>query len=453
VSRSRHLVLINPSQSFAGFSGHAITRYPPLGLAYIAALTPSHWKITLQDENFDAAGFVPCDLVGITVMTPQAPRAYEIAALFRRHGVPVVLGGIHPSMRREEALQYADVVVAGEADDLWPRVIDDFERGALQRIYENTQEIDLSRLVVPAHHLFDKRYRWGTILTTRGCPMHCEFCSVTAYNGFRYRTRPVDQVIDELAAIPQRFVFFADDNMAGYSKSDARRFVALCRAMVERGIRKRWITQVAMTIARDEECLRWAAQAGCMALFIGIESLDRAALSGMDKKMNIAFVERIDTIARIHRAGLAVIGSFIVGNETDTPGIFDRIHDYVEHTRIDIPTVSFMVPFPGTRLESRLARQNRLNYRDFPADWAYYNIGNRAMIDTPEMQRHEYNREMKRLIGRLFMVPAMLRRAWHAFLTTRSPLIAIALYSHLICYPDSVLIKQHIEFLEDEKMT
>lgn len=426
--RSKNLVLINPSQVFEGFSSYSITRYPPLGLAYIAALTPKHWNITLLDENFTKATFTPCDLVGITVMTPQAPRAYQIASLYRQQGIPVILGGIHPSMVQEEALQYADAIVVGEADNIWPTVISDFENGTLQRVYQDDREVELSKLVMPAHHLFDKHYQWGSILTTRGCPMHCEFCSVTAYNGFKFRKRPIEQVIDELAVIPQHFIFFADDNMAGYSNADAQHFIDLCKAMLQRGLKKRWITQVAMSIVRNEQCLTWAKRAGCIALFIGIESVDPVSLSEMNKKINIDYIEHIDTIQRIHKAGIAVIGSFVVGSENDTGDIFDRIHQYIQRNNIDIPTISFMVPFPGTRLEVRLKEQNRLNYRTFPNDWAYYNIGNRAMIDTPHMRRDEYNYQMKQLISELFTVPAMIKRALSALRTTRSPLIAIAVY-------------------------
>ncbi len=433
MSRPR-LVLVNPRQAFTGFASNSVTRYPPLGLGYIAALTPQHWDVEILDENFGDVSAEPATLAGITVMTPQAPRAYELARQFRSLGVPVILGGIHPTMVPDEALAHCDAVVAGEADLLWPKVIEDFESGSLQQLYTSSERVNLEKIVFPAHEKFDRRYQWGSLLTTRGCPMSCEFCSVTSFNGLEFRKRPIESVIEEIARIPQKMLFFADDNMAGHSQEDMARFTELCKKMTERRLGKKWITQTSINIAKNQEALQAAKEAGCIALFIGFESVEEQALSEMNKRVNLDFLGDDRLVHNIHARGMAVIGSFIVGTDHDTMTTFSAINNYIKKQRIDIPTLSFMVPFPGTRLEEKLATEQRLNYRELPEDWAVHNIGNRAMVDTPRLQRQELNKEMHRLTRRLYSWPNIALRALRTLVYSRSLFLAGAVLKGNISY-------------------
>jgi radical SAM superfamily enzyme YgiQ (UPF0313 family) len=227
----KKLLLVNPvNPSRVGLTANRSSRFQPLGLGIIAALSPSDWKVEIVDENFAPFEFRNADLVGLTAFTANVARAYEISSRYRKRSVPTILGGIHSSMCQEEALQYADAVVVGEAESVWPQVISDFESGRLQEVYKGDL-VDLQSVPQPRRDLFHPGYMFGSVQTSRGCPMNCDFCSVTIFNGSRYRKRPVEKVLDELQTIPQKMVFFVDDNIIGYGKNDEERAIALFKGM------------------------------------------------------------------------------------------------------------------------------------------------------------------------------------------------------------------------------
>ena len=186
-----------------------------MGLGIIAGLTPDAWDVELVDENFSPFTYHDADLVGITAFTFAANRAYQIAAAYRQQGVPVVMGGIHASMCFAEALQFVDAVVIGEAESVWPQVLADAVQGRLKRTYRG-QWLDLAGLQPPRRDIYDSNYMFASVQTSRGCPFDCDFCSVTTYNGRRYRRRPTIEVLDEIESIPHDLLFFVDDNVIGY---------------------------------------------------------------------------------------------------------------------------------------------------------------------------------------------------------------------------------------------
>ena len=237
----------------------------PLGLMYLAAHTPPEVELRLIDENVERIDFtaVP-DLVGITTMTATAPRAYEIARRYRSLGSKVVLGGVHASMMPAEAARFADAVVVGEAEGLWPRVLADFEAGRLEPLYEQDGFIDFSRPLPPRRDLVDPRRYWSAnvVQTARGCPHACNFCSVTAFNGRKVRVREVEDVLAEVESLPRsnllrrKVVAFVDDNIAAHP----RRAKELFRGLIPMKIR--WGSQASITIAGDEELVALAAESG-----------------------------------------------------------------------------------------------------------------------------------------------------------------------------------------------
>ena len=378
------LYLINPKNplvSLANVKESRWNRYrvwKPLGLLVLAALTPSEWEITVIDENVDAPDYAAMprpDLVGITAFTSQANRAYEIATSFRSRGVRVIMGGIHATACTEEALQYADAVVSGEAESVWGEVLNDIQNGKLKKTYTG-EHLDLAEVPLARHDLLTEGYAFGSIQTTRGCPLNCSFCSVSAFNGTRYRHRPIANVIEELKSIPEKWVLVVDDNLIGMSNAHIERAKELFRAMIQADLGKKWICQATINMADDDELLSLAAQAGCCGVFIGFESPTAEGLAEVGKKFN--GLKRRDfpaSIRRIHRHNLLVVGSFIMGLDADEPGIGLRIARTASDYGVDVLNALFLTPLPGTRLWDQMKSKDRIAARHFPSDWRYYTLG------------------------------------------------------------------------------
>lgn len=373
----RILLLIHPKTRLGaeGFGQTESWGLPPLSLAYIAALTPGHWKVRLVDEYVEKIDFAKedADLVGISTYTSNAGRAYELSKMFCSRNIPVVLGGIHVSMVPDEAMDYADAVVVGEAESVWPGIIRDVESGNLKRRYDGAR-LPLENIPVPRRDLFSSRYEMDVVQTTRGCPFACEFCSVTAFNGAEYRQRPVQSVLDELATIKKKVVYFVDDNFFGVSEKHMARAFELCRGMIDRKMNKIWVTQTSINAASNKDLLKIAFASGCRGLYIGFESVGAESLAEMHKCVNlsIGLAGYRDAIRRIHECGICVIGAFILGNDHDRSDVFRKTLDFVNKAGVDVPQFGFLTPFPGTRLFDRFTAENRIFCGTYPADWDQY---------------------------------------------------------------------------------
>jgi radical SAM superfamily enzyme YgiQ (UPF0313 family) len=330
------------------------------------------------DENLhtpDYATLPRPDLVGITAFTSQASRAYVVAGEFRGRGVPVVMGGIHATMCQAEALQHADSVVTGEAESVWTQVLRDVQKGRLQPIYAGGYA-DMADVPPARHDLLPSGYAFGVIQTTRGCPLSCDFCSVSAFNGNRYRLRPIADVIQEFQSIPEKRVFVVDDDLIGTTRSHLERAKDLFRAMIQAKANKGWFAQVTVNMADDEELLRLAAQAGCQGVFIGFESPTAQGVAEVGKEFNLRNDRDLRvSVRRIKRHKMLVVGSFILGLDTDEAGAGRRIAGAARHYGVDLLNALFLTPLPGTRLWERMRSQNRIVADDFPHDWQYYTLG------------------------------------------------------------------------------
>jgi radical SAM superfamily enzyme YgiQ (UPF0313 family) len=378
----------------------------------LAGLTPQDWEVEIVDENLGIPNYATMelpDLVGITAFTSQAPRAYAVAAHFRRVGVPVVMGGIHATMCLEEALGQVDCVVTGEADGVWPQVLEHARQGRLRRRYEGGLA-SIEQMGSARHDLLPRRYAFGAIQTSRGCPLNCFFCSVSAFNGKSYRQRPIEDVVRELRTIPQKRVLVVDDNLIGTRAEHIERAKSLFRAMIRAKLDKQWIAQATLNFADDEELLTLAARAGCKGVFIGFESPTAEGLHEVGKNLDRKKGRDLPaSVRRIHRHGMLVVGSFIIGLDADGPGIGTRVAETASDYGIDGLNALFLTPLPGTRLWEKMRAEQRLATDDFPEDWKYFTL-------TFPVARYKHLSlpgvidEMNRC-GRVFYsIPRILRR-------------------------------------------
>ncbi len=370
------LLLINPlNKRKTTVQREVISIYPPISLGILAALTPDKWDVEILDEIFEDFEYREADLVGITSLTPTVNRAYEIAAIYRQHNIPCVLGGIHASMMPEEALEYMDTVVIGEAENIWPKLIKDFESGQMKRLYE-AEPADIKKIPKPRIDLYHKAYEIGSIQTTRGCPMKCDFCSVHVFNGSKYRIRPATDVVEEFKAMPQERIAFVDDNLCGYSRKSEERLLEICQMIIDSGVKKKWFCLASMNIGRNTELLYAMHKAGCQMIFLGIESEVVDNLMSMNKNVNykIGVDHFAEIYENIHKAGIAVLGAFIFGLETDTEESIKKRTDYILNSGVDAMQVTVLTPLPGTILYKRLEESGNLLYTNYPQDWERYNV-------------------------------------------------------------------------------
>lgn len=411
--KQKKLVLINPvNNSRTGFSINHSSRFPPLSLGVVAALTPADWEVEVIDENFDEFSFREADVVGITAFTSAANRAYEIAAIYRAKKIPVIMGGIHASMCSEEALQFVDAVVVGEVESVWEEVLADALSGQLKPIYKGSWE-GLNQLQKPRRDIYSNEYLFASVQTSRGCPMDCDFCSVSTFNGLRYRRRPAADVLDELETVPQKLIFFVDDNIIGYGKRSRKMALELFKGMIDRRIDKHWFCQASINVADDEEILHWAAKAGCRMIFLGIEAEELDALSEVNKKMNIKrggsdIYEQV--FERIHNAGIAVLGAFIFGMDQDTPEKLHRRAQYMLESGVDVMQATALTPLPGTRLFRKFKEEGRLLFTDFPKDWDRYNL-TEVVYRPMQMDAAEFSKVMRECLQKIYDPPALKEKA------------------------------------------
>jgi len=331
--------------------------YPGLALPLIAALTPPSFDVEIVNDyageiDYDA----PCDLVALTVMTPQADRAYQIGAEFKKRGRKVVMGGFHATNVPDETLQYCDAIVKGEAENVWGELLDDLKKGKLKKVYSSDEFADLSKLPVPRYDLLKREHfslRALPVQTTRGCPMNCDFCSVTKFYGGTYRFRPVEDVVRDIKAANRKWVFFVDDNLAAKEEY----LLELCRAIKPLNIT--WGGQCNLNIGKKPEVLKAAADAGCFGLFLGVESLSEESLKSVHKGFN-KIEEYEECLLNIRRHGIEPMVSMIFGLDGDDSTIFERTYDFLIRNEIAIAYIFILTPGPNTRLFERLEKQNRL---------------------------------------------------------------------------------------------
>ena len=345
------ITFLRPSM-VAGRAGDAME---PRVFAILAGLTPPGIEWVLHDERVESIPFdEPTDLVALTVDTFSARRAYQLAVAYHRRGVPVVMGGHHPTLEPEEALCFARSVVLGDAEEVWPQVVADAQVGRLRHRYESRAPA-LAGTPVDRRVFAGKSYRPVALVEFgRGCPHACEFCSVRAFYGSVRRQRPVADVLAELARLGRTHVFFTDDNLF----ADPQAATALLQAMKPE--RRRWSCQTSLDVAANPAALRLMAESGCTSVTVGFESLLQENLEQMHKGWNARHGQYADLVARFRDHGIMVYGTFVFGYDQDTADIFARTVDFAVAAKLFLANFNPLTPTPGTSLYERLRREQRL---------------------------------------------------------------------------------------------
>ena len=378
----------------------------PLSLPTIAGATPKDIDTAIIDEKLDEINFdEKVDLVGIGAMTPNIKRAYEIADEFRKRNVKVVLGGIHASMLPEEALEHADSVVIGEADYLWSDVISDFKDRKLKDSYRFSSYPDLENIKAPRHDLIkSEQYVINQVQTTRGCPFDCDFCSVKAFSGKQFRLKKIEQVVSEIKALFPYYVIkilgyklklpktllFADDNIVGNKSYSRRLFNALIPLKLSD-----WYCQSSINVGKDKEMLALMKEAGCQSMIIGIESVVKETLAGMDKKINVVD-EYYECINNIQSSGIKVFGSFVLGSDAEDDSVFEKTVKFIRDNNLIYNMINILTPLPGTKLYRRLEQEGRILHKD----WEEYDFETvcfkpkQMSVETLEKGRRWVNQEI-----------------------------------------------------------
>jgi radical SAM superfamily enzyme YgiQ (UPF0313 family) len=366
---SKKVLLIFPRDKGIKFSNDTLYPFPMLGLTLLASLFPKNCDVKIINEAIEEVDFsAEVDLVGITGLTCVIKRAYTIADRFRERGVKVILGGVHPSLLPDEAKEHADSVFIGEAEGMLERVLRDFEAGELKPFYQSREWPDLKGMPVPRRDLLGGQYKsfFKAIETTRGCPNRCEFCSVPTINGKCYRTRPLEDVNQELFQVVKKkgeYLFLVDDNVT------AREDYALGLFEIFKRHQVKWMGFATVQMAKDENLLRKAHESGCISLFIGFESLLQENLDGVSKRF-VHAKELSNLIKTIRDHQIGIHGSFIFGFDGDDPSIFKKTVEFVQENNIELPTFTILTPFPGTLLRKRLEEEGRV----FDNDWSHYDM-------------------------------------------------------------------------------
>ncbi|MHC5014796.1 MAG: B12-binding domain-containing radical SAM protein, partial [Planctomycetota bacterium] len=315
-------------------------------------------------------------------------------------------------------------VVTGEAEGIWPQVLQDARHGNLKRRYDGGLA-ELNDVPLARHDLLATGYAFGAIQTTRGCPLNCSFCSVTAFNGARYRQRPIADVVREFQLVREKHVLVVDDNLIGTHPKHIARAKELFRAIARANLRKQWIAQATINIADDEELLALAAKAGCRGLYIGFETLTPEGLREVGKKFNLQKGRDFRaSVQRIQRHNILVSGSFIMGLDVDKPGIGERIADVASQYGVDNLTVMFLTPLPGTRLRDHMESEGRIALDTFPEDWKYYTL----TFPVARYQHLSVNQIIEEMIScdrHFYSLPRILRRVGGNVWRRRRPLLTL----------------------------
>lgn len=402
------ILLISPSgimyRKNGGIFPKAL-RYAPLTLTTLAGLVPKDIDTTIEivDEGVSKLDLSKeADLVGISAITGTSKRAYAIAEHFRNKGSKVVLGGVHPTLMTEEAMNYADAVVTGLAFDTWPQVIRDFKNGELKKIYSSSNK-DLSNIPLPRRDMI-RRFSYisnSSIQATYGCPYKCDFCAVVATQK-NYLHRPVNEVISEIKKLSNNFIVFVDP-----SPIENKEYIReLWKAMIP--LKKKWGGLATVRIAEDDELMDLAAKSGCKGLLLGFETVSQEGVNDINKRFNRVDHYK-DVVKKLHKRGISINGTFMFGMDNDDLDIFRRTVDFVNEVKIDLPRYAIYTPFPGTPIYNRLENEGRI----LTKNWTLYD-GQHVVYQPANMSPEELRKGQIWAWEQTYSIKSIIHRSFGA---------------------------------------
>jgi radical SAM superfamily enzyme YgiQ (UPF0313 family) len=401
------IVLISPKGPLYRHRGGIFKkslRYMPLTLTTLAALVPEELgaEVRLVDEGIEEVvpEAIEADLVGLTVITGTAMRAYELARGLRERGIPVVLGGPHVTLVPEDALPHADAIVVGYAEESWPELLRDFAAGRMRRRYDQRPGLSLAGMPFPRRDLLprDRFITDDVFEATRGCVHKCDFCVVPSAWGQKPYQKPVEEVIADIRQKGAKKLIFVDLNLIADRDYAARLFEALIPLKVQ------WYGLATVLLADDAHLLDLAQRSGCKGILIGLESISRENLRDSKKGFNSPERYR-EVVERLHRHGIALQGCFVFGMDHDTPEIFLETARFAVEARIDLPRFAVVTPFPGTALFHRLENEGRILTRN----WELYD-GQHVVFQPAQMTVEQLQSGIETAWKHAYSVPSMLKR-------------------------------------------
>lgn len=411
------IYLVSPTHYNPDGSLHKTTRYwtSAITLPYLKALTPPQHEVQMVDELFDDVDLeLRPDLVGITAMGPQIKRAYQLADHFRGRGSKVVLGGTWVTLTASESLRHADAVVAGEAEGVWTGLLEDLAAGRSRGVYRASAwhdlaglpKIDYTTLPLLKYEAFKRSwlyrayFHWPVVFS-RGCPHPCDYCAVQTYYQRSFRTRPVEDVIDDITqvkALGADRLLFLDDNPIARPEAAKELF----RAMIP--LRMRWASQCTINIARDPELLDLAARSGCVSLSIGLESISEESLDAVGKGFNLP--KRFDRdLAAIRNKGIQVIALIMIGLDGDTVDTFEQTLRFLIDNKVSFLKLFTPCPYPGTKYYEDMMRTGRIMI----SDWGRYDYGS-PLIRPARMTADQMLHGFKYVYQGFYSTRAIARR-------------------------------------------
>jgi radical SAM superfamily enzyme YgiQ (UPF0313 family) len=393
------ILLISPAREKHAYTNKGIM-IPQLALFILEGLTPKEHQVKIVEEEYTPIDFEDdCDIVGISFMTSNAKRAYDISKEFKKGGKTIIMGGIHPTILPDEALQYADAVVVGEAEGVWEKVLQDIKNNCLKKIY-HVSDPDLTKYITKNFSSLKskKLFNLFPILTTRGCPYNCEFCCVSKIFGKKVKHIPVEHVVRDIVESGAKRFIFLDDNIVGNQHYAKNLFTAI------KPLKIKWLAQASISFAKNTELMKLAKESGCKGLFVGLETVAESQLKNL-KKLDDK-IENVElALKKIRKMGILIQASVIFGFDDDFHQVFRDTLKFLIKNQICSASFNILTPYPGTKIYDEFRKNGRIiNER-----WEYYDhhtvVFRPANMTPLELQLGKINAKEK-----FYSLPSIIKR-------------------------------------------